>query len=181
MATTSSNASDKDMNMDHSTPASVASSSAADYSHIHGSAENYDAHHNTSKVRSELLNLKTDLDTLMLRASSMSDAELHNARDKMMAKFGTVQQSAKDMASRASQRAAEARQQFSQKASDARQQLNQKASDARQQLNQTASDARQQLDQGMEVTTEYIKERPLQSVAIAAGVGFLLGALLRRD
>lgn len=159
MATTSQNASGKDMNTEHSTPASVASSATADYSHIHGGAEKYDAHHNTSKVRSELLNLKSDLDTLMSRASSMSDTELHNARDKMMAKFGTMQQSAKDMASRASQRAA----------------------DARQQLNQRASDAKQQLDQGMDMTTEYIKERPLQSVAIAAGVGFLLGALLRRD
>jgi ElaB/YqjD/DUF883 family membrane-anchored ribosome-binding protein len=63
------------------------------------------------------------------------------------------------MAGRASQRASEAKQQFSHKASDAKQQLN----------------------QGVDVTTEYIKERPLQSVAIAAGVGFLLGALLRRD
>lgn len=168
MATNSPNASGT--NLDHSTPASVASSSSADYSHITGGAENYDAHHNTSKVRSELLNLKSDLDTLMSRASSMSDSELHSARDKMMAKFGTVQQSAKDMASRASQRAADARQQFSQKASDAKLQFNQRASDAKQQLNQ-----------GVDVTTQYIQERPLQSVAIAAGVGFLLGALLRRD
>ena len=87
-----------------------------------------------------------------------------------MAKFGSMQQSAKDMASRASQRAAEARQQFSQKAADAKQQFSQKA-----------SDAKHQLDQGVDVTTQYIQERPLQSVAIAAGVGFLLGALFRRD
>jgi ElaB/YqjD/DUF883 family membrane-anchored ribosome-binding protein len=159
MNTTSTNASNNDMNNEHSTPASVASSSAADYSHITGGAENYDAHHNTSKVRSELLNLKSDLDTLMSRASSLSDIELHEARDKMMAKFGTMRQTAKDMAGRASQRASEAKQQISHKASDAKQQLN----------------------QGVDVTTEYIKERPLQSVAIAAGVGFLLGALLRRD
>jgi ElaB/YqjD/DUF883 family membrane-anchored ribosome-binding protein len=170
MNTTSTNASNKDMNVEHSTPASVASSSAADYSHIAGSAENYDAHHNTSKVRSELLNLKSDLDTLMSRASSLTDIELHDARDKMMAKFGSMRQSAKDMADRASQRASEAKQQFSHKASEAKQQFSHKASDAKQQLNQ-----------GVDVTTEYIKERPLQSVAIAAGVGFLLGALLRRD
>lgn len=159
MATTSTNASGNNMDAAHSTPASVASSQAADYSHITGGAEKYDAHHNTSKVRSELLNLKSDLDTLMARASSLTDIELHDARDKLMAKFSTMQQSAKDMASRASQRAAEARQQLSQK----------------------ASDAKVHLDQGVDVTTEYIKERPLQSVAIAAGVGFLLGALLRRD
>jgi len=159
MATTSTNPSGSNTNLDHSTPASVASSSAADYSHITGGAENYDAHHNTSKVRSELLNLKSDLDTLMSRASSLSDHELHDAKEKMMAKFGSMQQSAKNMASRASQRAADARQQFSQKASDAKVQLN----------------------QGVDVTTQYIQERPLQSVAIAAGIGFLLGALLRRD
>lgn len=159
MATTSTNSSGTNMSAEHSTPASVTSSATADYSHITGGAEKYDAHHNTSRVRSELLNLKSDLDTLMSRASSLSDRELHDARDKMMAKFGAMQASAKDMASRASQKAAEARQQFNQKASDAKVQLN----------------------QGVDVTTEYIKERPLQSVAIAAGVGFLLGALLRRD
>jgi ElaB/YqjD/DUF883 family membrane-anchored ribosome-binding protein len=158
MNTTSTNT-PKDGSIEHSTPASVASSSAADYSHITGGAEKYDAHHNTSKVRTELLNLKSDLDTLMARASSLSDVELHDARDKMMAKFGSMRQTAKDMAGRASQR----------------------ASDARQQLSHKASDAKQQLNQGVDVTTEYIKERPLQSVAIAAGVGFLLGALLRRD
>lgn len=168
MATTSSNAPGSDIG--HSTPASVASSSAADYSHIAGSAENYDAHHNTSKIRSELLNLKSDLDTLMSRASSLSDTELHDAKDKMMAKFGTMQQSAKEMASRASQRASEARQQLSLKASEARTQLNQKA-----------AEAKTQLDHGVDATTHYIQERPLQSVAIAAGVGFLLGALMRRD
>lgn len=168
MATTSSNAPGSDIG--HSSPSSVASSASADYGHISGGAENYDAHHNTSKIRSELLNLKSDLDTLMSRASSLSDSELHDAKDKMMAKFGTMQQSAKDMASRASQRASEARQQLSQKASEARSQLNQKAAEAKTQLNQ-----------GVDVTTEYIQERPLQSVAVAAGVGFLLGALLRRD
>ncbi|MGV3741084.1 MAG: DUF883 family protein [Burkholderiaceae bacterium] len=159
MATTSTNAPGSNTDLDHSTPASVASSASADYSHITGGAENYDAHHNTSRVRSELLNLKSDLDTLMSRASSLSDHELHDAKEKMMAKFGSVQRSAKDMASRASQRAA----------------------DARQQLSQKASDAKVQLNQGVDVTTQYIQERPLQSVAIAAGVGFLLGALLRRD
>ncbi|MDQ9170421.1 hypothetical protein Q8A64_08355 [Oxalobacteraceae bacterium R-40] len=171
MATTTPNASGKDMDTEHSTAATVTSSAVpVDYSHIHGGAENYDAHHSTSKIRSELLNLKSDLDTLMSRASSMNDHELHDAKDKMMAKFGSMQQSAKDMASRASQRAADARQQFSQKAADAKQQFSQKA-----------SDARHQLDQGVDVTTQYIQERPLQSVAIAAGVGFLLGALFRRD
>ena len=43
-----------------------------------------------------------------------------------------------------------------------------------------ATEAQKQLSHGADVTTDYVKERPLQSVAIAAGVGLLLGAILRR-
>ena len=41
-----------------------------------------------------------------------------------------------------------------------------------------ASQAGQQFSQGMNVTTEYVKDSPLQAVGIAAGVGLLLGMLL---
>lgn len=44
-----------------------------------------------------------------------------------------------------------------------------------------AVDARQQLDRGVDVTSDYVREKPFQSVAIAAAAGMLLGALLRRD
>jgi ElaB/YqjD/DUF883 family membrane-anchored ribosome-binding protein len=43
-----------------------------------------------------------------------------------------------------------------------------------------ASEAGKQFSHGADVTSDYVKERPLQSVAIATGVGLLLGALLRR-
>lgn len=43
-----------------------------------------------------------------------------------------------------------------------------------------AAQAGQQLNQGVGVTTEYVKERPLQAVGIAAGIGFLLGLLVSR-
>ncbi|MGV3654751.1 MAG: glycine zipper domain-containing protein [Noviherbaspirillum sp.] len=43
-----------------------------------------------------------------------------------------------------------------------------------------ADQASQQLNQGMDVTTDYVKEKALQSVAMAAGLGLLIGALLRR-
>lgn len=38
----------------------------------------------------------------------------------------------------------------------------------------------QQLNHGVDVTTEYVKERPLQSLAVAAGIGILLGMLISR-
>jgi ElaB/YqjD/DUF883 family membrane-anchored ribosome-binding protein len=146
----SANVSGKDGNLGsgHSTAASVSSPTAPDYSHISGGAEHFNAHSYYSQLHTELSNLKSDFETLMSRASSLNANELRTARDRIMAKFSSMQDSAKGMASKASQK---------------------------------ASDARVQMNQGVDVTTEYIKERPLQSVAIAAGVGFLLGALLRRD
>jgi ElaB/YqjD/DUF883 family membrane-anchored ribosome-binding protein len=43
-----------------------------------------------------------------------------------------------------------------------------------------ASEARQQINQKVEATGEYVKEKPMQSIGIAAGVGFLLGLLVSR-
>jgi ElaB/YqjD/DUF883 family membrane-anchored ribosome-binding protein len=43
-----------------------------------------------------------------------------------------------------------------------------------------AAQAGQQFSQGVDVTTDYVKERPLQAVGVAAGLGFLLGLLVGR-
>jgi ElaB/YqjD/DUF883 family membrane-anchored ribosome-binding protein len=43
-----------------------------------------------------------------------------------------------------------------------------------------AAQAGKQFNQSVDMTTDYVKERPLQSVAIAAGVGLVLGVLLGR-
>lgn len=43
-----------------------------------------------------------------------------------------------------------------------------------------ADEAGRQINRGMETTTEYVKDRPMQSVAVAVGAGVLLGMLLRR-
>ena len=43
-----------------------------------------------------------------------------------------------------------------------------------------AADVTQQHNHGVDVTTDYVKERPLQSVAVAAGIGILLGMLISR-
>lgn len=43
-----------------------------------------------------------------------------------------------------------------------------------------STDVGHQLNHGVVVTTEYVKERPLQSLAITAGIGILLGMLISR-
>lgn len=53
-------------------------------------------------------------------------------------------------------------------------------SSSRQTAMNYASEARQQINQRVEATGEYVKEKPMQSVGIAAGVGFLLGLLVSR-
>ncbi len=44
-----------------------------------------------------------------------------------------------------------------------------------------AEQAGRQLNQGRDLTADYVRDKPLQSVAIAAGVGLLVGAMLRRS
>jgi len=43
-----------------------------------------------------------------------------------------------------------------------------------------ATEATRQLNRGMETTTEYVKDKPMQSVAVAVGTGLLLGLLFNR-
>ncbi|HEY8609281.1 MAG TPA: DUF883 domain-containing protein [Noviherbaspirillum sp.] len=43
-----------------------------------------------------------------------------------------------------------------------------------------ASEASRQLNRGVETTTGYVKEKPMQSVAVAVGTGLLLGMLFGR-
>ncbi len=43
-----------------------------------------------------------------------------------------------------------------------------------------AEQAGRQFSQGRDLTADYVRDKPLQSVAIAAGVGLLVGAILRR-
>ena len=91
-------------------------------------------------LRSELSNLKNDLDALVTRAPSLSDEELAQAHSQLMAKFSSVRYAAKGIASQASR----------------------------------------QLNRSVETTTEYVKDKPMQSVAVAVGTGLLLGLLFKR-
>jgi|GEM_PF-837065 len=106
----------------------------------------------SGSLREELTNLKSDLDTLLSRASSLTDRQLKEARDRLMSKFGSMRHSAKNMAS-----------DYKNIASDYSHQLG------------------EQFSHGMDTTADYVRDKPLQSIAIAAGVGLLLGAMLRRN
>ena len=44
-----------------------------------------------------------------------------------------------------------------------------------------AEQAGRQFSQGRDITADYVRDKPLQSVAIAAGVGLLVGAMMRRS
>lgn len=93
-----------------------------------------------ASLRSELSNIKNDLDALVNRAASMTDDELTQAHAQLMAKFSSIRYAAKGIASQASQ----------------------------------------QINRSVETTTEYVKDKPMQSVAVAIGTGLLLGLLFNR-
>jgi ElaB/YqjD/DUF883 family membrane-anchored ribosome-binding protein len=95
--------------------------------------ENQDRTESGTGLRSELADLKKDLDALLAKAGTLTDRELREARDRMLAKFGDM-----------------------------------------------SSTAREQLNYGVDVTSDYVRERPIQSMAIALGVGLLLGVATRR-
>ncbi|MGI4849423.1 MAG: DUF883 family protein [Janthinobacterium lividum] len=63
---------------------------------------------------------------------------------------------------------------------DARDQLMIKFGSMRYAAKGLAAQASKQFNDGVECTTDYVKEKPLQSVALAAGVGLLVGAIMRR-
>lgn len=93
-----------------------------------------------STLRDDLQTLKSDLDTLLSHATELTDVELHEAQDRILAKFSSLRHAAKGI----------------------------------------AVEARQQFNHGVEVTTDYVKEKPVQSIALAIGFGTLLGVIIGR-
>lgn len=91
-------------------------------------------------LRNDLQTLKSDLDTLLTHAAELTDVELHEAHDRILAKFSSLRYTAKGI----------------------------------------ADEARQQFTHGVEVTTDYVKEKPVQSLALAIGFGALLGIIIGR-
>lgn len=93
-----------------------------------------------ASLRTELGNLKSDLDTLLARATNLSEVELRQEYVRLMAKFSSLRAAAKGVATQAGQ----------------------------------------QLNRGVDATSGYVREKPLQSVAVATGIGLVLGMLLHR-
>lgn len=106
-------------------------------------------------ARQELANLKADLNELVSRVSNLSRSDFEAARDKVMASLGATRESAKDTAK-------------------------EYADSAKMASRDYADSARQSLGSGLERSCDFIRERPLQSLALAAGVGLLIGALMTR-
>ena len=93
------------------------------------------------RLREELTHLKSDLDALLSHASTLTENELQEARDRLLDRFSSMRHAARSMAAQAGK----------------------------------------QLSHGKDVTADYVRDKPLQSVAIAASAGLLLGMLMRRD
>jgi ElaB/YqjD/DUF883 family membrane-anchored ribosome-binding protein len=94
----------------------------------------------SAALRTELSNLKSDLDTLLTRATSLSEDELRREYSRLMGKFSNLRNSARNM----------------------------------------AAQANQQINRGMDATSGYVRQKPLQSVAMATGIGMVLGMLIKR-
>lgn len=90
--------------------------------------------------RNEASNLKADLDELISKIPSLSEADLTAAKQKLLDTYDSAKTSAAEL----------------------------------------ASQAKEKVSRGMEVSGQYVKEKPLQSVGIAAVVGLLVGALISR-
>jgi ElaB/YqjD/DUF883 family membrane-anchored ribosome-binding protein len=94
-----------------------------------------------ARLRDELSTLKSDLDALMSHSSTLTENELQEARDRILARFSSMRYAARGIAEQATR----------------------------------------QLSHSRDMTVDYVKDKPLQSVALAAGLGLLIGALLRRS
>ena len=99
-----------------------------------------DAHADkAAQLRGQLTQLKSELDTLITDAATLTEAELADAHARLMLKFGSFRVIAKSM----------------------------------------AANAGDKLNQGKEITYERVRSHPMQSVAIAASAGMLMGLAMR--
>lgn len=66
------------------------------------------------------------------------------------------------------------------RAADAAHRANERAADLAERSRELRDDAMDRADALMAQAREYVREKPMQSIAIAVGAGWLLGRLLRR-
>lgn len=124
-------------------------------------------------ARQELTSLKADLNDLVSRVSNLSRSDFEAARDRLMESRDRLMEglgASKDSARFSAREVADS----------AKTTAREYAGSARVATREYADSARQGWDTGLERTTEFIRERPMQSLALAAGIGLLLGAFLSR-
>lgn len=126
--------------MEPNYPSSASESTGLHKDREPGSASTSNLGGKALRIRDELSNLKSDLDALMSHASTLTEHELSEARDRILTRFSSMRFAARGIADQAGR----------------------------------------QINQGREMTADYVRDKPLQSVAIAAGIGLLLGAIMRR-
>ena len=115
----------------------------------------------------------------------MADQRAFGNTDRSPAEVGTqVRDSAQEAGAQVRDRAQEAGAQVRDKAQEAGAQVRDKAQEMVRQGKETASDSYQQGRQQMEAVEhtleDGIRAKPLQSVFIAAGIGMLLGLVLKK-
>lgn len=99
---------------------------------------------------------------------------VQTAKEKFNAAADRVDQgvqNATDAGARAALRAAE-------KAAELRERSREKLEDVRERSRELAEDARERAQDAFDAMRDFVRERPVQSIAIALGAGWLLGRLL---
>jgi ElaB/YqjD/DUF883 family membrane-anchored ribosome-binding protein len=91
-------------------------------------------------LHADLNRMKAELDALMGRAESLTDADLDQAYQDLILKFSTLRHAARGV----------------------------------------ANQARRKLVRSVDRSSDYVRDKPMQSMMVAAGVGMLLGILIGR-
>ena len=86
----------------------------------------------------------------------------------------------KETVDRAADRVEEGLHHATDKAADTAHRASEKAADVRDRSREVYDETVDRADAWMEQAREYVREKPVQSVAIALGAGWLLGRILRR-
>jgi len=107
-----------------------------------------------------------------------------NATDQLRDKVGDVRQNLRDIGSiaqdAAKEKVSDLRDSVSEQAAELRDATSRKAEDLRAQAGDMYEEGRQRAFDFERTLEQRIREKPLQSVAIAAGVGILLGMIWNR-
>ncbi|WP_266160614.1 DUF883 family protein [Dyella silvatica] len=108
-----------------------------------------------------------------------SQLEAHEAGAHARIEEGAVQ-GTKEAVSRAADQVEEGLHRATDKAAHAATRATEKAADVSERSREAYDEAMDRADVWLDKAREYVREKPVQSVAIALGAGWLLGRILRR-